>query len=114
MARYIIEIEDEPFIRKSALYGEQVLYRVKGFESLVLSKDDLEKLQQWLSPNSAFLPYREEVIVSVRDYSGDTPYDYTTTAWKLGDDWISNNELLYGVVKGWMPFPKPISDRNDR
>jgi len=111
MARYIIEIEDEPFIRKSALYGEQVLYRVKGFETLVLSKDELEELQQWRSPNSEFLSYQEEVIVSVCDDSGDIPYYYTTTAWKLGDNWISNNELLLGTVKGWMPFPEPYKGR---
>ena len=42
--KYIIEIEDEPFVRKSALYGEEAVYRAKGFKSLVFDKVGLEKL----------------------------------------------------------------------
>lgn len=42
--KYIIEIEEEPFIRKSALHGEEALYRAVGFNSLVFDKHGLEKL----------------------------------------------------------------------
>ena len=44
MSKYIIEIEDEPFVRQSALYGEEGLYRANGFKSLVFDKDGLDKL----------------------------------------------------------------------
>ena len=42
--KYIIEIEDEPFTRKSALHGEEAVYRAKGFKSLVFDGAGLEKL----------------------------------------------------------------------
>lgn len=42
--KYVIEIEDEPFVRKSALHGEEAVYRAKGFKSLVFDKNGLDKL----------------------------------------------------------------------
>ena len=42
--KYIIEIEDEPFVRLSALFGEEGLYRAKGFNSLVFDQFGLDKL----------------------------------------------------------------------
>ena len=44
MSKYIIEIEDEPFVRRSALYGEKSMYRAKGFNSLVFDQFGLDKL----------------------------------------------------------------------
>ena len=44
MSKYIIEIEDEPFVRQSALFGEKGLYRAKGFNSLVFDQVGLDKL----------------------------------------------------------------------
>ena len=42
--KYIIEIEEEPFWRQSALYGEEGLYRANGFKSLVFDQLGLDKL----------------------------------------------------------------------
>jgi hypothetical protein len=42
--RYIIEIEEEPFCRKSPLYGEEAHFRAKGFKSLVFDQAGMEKL----------------------------------------------------------------------
>ena len=42
--KYIIEIEDEPLVRKSALHGEDAVYRAKGFKSLVFDEVGLKKL----------------------------------------------------------------------
>lgn len=44
--KYIIEIEDEPLVRHSALHGETAVYRAKGFKSLVFDQNGLEKLQR--------------------------------------------------------------------
>lgn len=44
MAKYIIEIEDEPLTRQSALYGEDAVYRAHGFKSLVFDRNGLDKL----------------------------------------------------------------------
>jgi len=50
--KYIINIEDEPLVRKSALYGEAAVYKVHGFRSLVFDRNGLDKLT----------PYDEEEV----------------------------------------------------
>ena len=50
--KFIIEIEDEPFVRKSVLHGEQALYRAVGFKSLVFDEDGLSKLKPYYHENS--------------------------------------------------------------
>ena len=42
--KYIIEIEDEPLWRQSALHGEDAVFKAKGFNALVFDKHGLEKL----------------------------------------------------------------------
>jgi hypothetical protein len=42
--KYIIELEEEPFVRKSALHGEEGLFRAKGFKSLVFDQNGIDKL----------------------------------------------------------------------
>ena len=44
MSKYIIEIDDEPFIRYECFPGEEKLYIAKGFKSLVFDENGLEKL----------------------------------------------------------------------
>lgn len=44
MRKYIIEIEDDPFIRYECFPGEEKLYIAKGFKSLVFNQNDLDKL----------------------------------------------------------------------
>ena len=71
--------------------------------------DALEKLpsaQRWI-PCSERLPEdEEEVIVSVRDDSGDNTLDYSSCGWYAcaGDFWFVDNEPNYHVV-AWMPLP---------
>ena len=42
--KYMIEIEEMPFNRRSHLNGAQVLYKAKGFNSLVFDREGLGKL----------------------------------------------------------------------
>ena len=42
--KYIIEIEDEPLVRQSALHGEDAVFRAKGFKSLVFDINGMQKL----------------------------------------------------------------------
>lgn len=44
MKKFIIEIEDDPFIRYECFPGEEKLYIAKGFKSLVFDKNGLDKL----------------------------------------------------------------------
>ena len=57
--KYIIEIEDEPFVRKSALHGEEALYRANGFQSLVFDEYGLKKLTPLSEYMSKYKPDRE-------------------------------------------------------
>ena len=45
--KYIIEIEDEPMVRKSALHGETAVYKAKGFNTLVFDRNGLSKLKPY-------------------------------------------------------------------
>lgn len=44
MGKYIIEIEDDSFIRYECFPGEEKLYIAKGFKSLVFDQNGLDKL----------------------------------------------------------------------
>lgn len=53
--------------------------------------------------------YGGEYMVLVRDESGDSPYEYVTSAVYLMIDhdrgmWVKDDEWLYGVI-GWCDFP---------
>ena len=43
--KFIIEIEEVPFIQRTALNGERELWKAKGFNSLVFDQNGLEKLK---------------------------------------------------------------------
>ena len=66
------------------------------------------KLPKWI-PVSEKLPWTDtDVLVTVLDDSGDTPWSYTSIGWLTpkGEYWVVDNEMCYGVV-AWMPLPSP-------
>ena len=63
---------------------------------------------KWI-PVTEALPINDvDVIVSVLDDSGDTPYRFTSVGWCTpnGQYWVVDNEMCYGVV-AWQPLPEP-------
>lgn len=52
-------------------------------------------------------PSEEKVIVSIRDITGDSPYNYTSTGWYFNGFWIVDDEICTQVV-AWMEMPKPL------
>lgn len=63
---------------------------------------------KWI-PVSEALPWNDtNVLVTVRDDSGDTPWEYTSVGRRTPDGkyWIVENEMCYGVI-AWMPLPEP-------
>ena len=73
-----------------------------------LVRDIAPSAQRWI-PCSERLPEDEEdVIVSVRDDSGDNTLDYSSCGWYAcaGDFWVVDNEANERVV-AWMPLPDP-------
>ena len=84
--------------------------------NLIQSKmaDKIDELKKQLADSVRWIPIEkgspnndEDVIVSVLDDHGDTPWKYTTVAWLCNGVWISDNEVLFGSVTAWMPLPKP-------
>lgn len=66
---------------------------------------------KWI-PVTKALPWNEtDVLVTVRDDSGDTPWEYTSVGWRTPDGkyWVVDHEICYGVI-AWMPLPKPWGD----
>ena len=49
--KYIIEIEEEPLVRKSAFHGETAVWRASGFNSLVFDNNGLDKLTPYTEPD---------------------------------------------------------------
>ena len=45
--KYIIEIEDEPLVRESALHGETAVWKAKNFKSLVFDEYGLSMLTEY-------------------------------------------------------------------
>lgn len=52
-------------------------------------------------------PFHEDLIVTIYDDSGDSPYYYTAPAWCVNEIWIVDNEVPMGTVVAWQYLPKP-------
>ena len=75
-------------------------------EALDMAIEALSK-PYWI-PISEGLPHEQESVnVTVVDDHGDNEWKYTTTAWRINDIWISNDEVVMGTVVAWAPLPKP-------
>lgn len=86
-------------------------YWKKRFELLIKVREEVEKIplaDRWIPCKERLPEDEEEVIVSVRDDSGDNTLDYSSCGWYAcaGDFWVVDNEPNYHVV-AWMPLPKP-------
>ena len=65
----------------------------------------------WIPISEGLPNEQEDVNVTVVDDHGDNEWRYTTTAWRIHDIWISNDEVVMGTVVAWAPLPKPY-ERN--
>ena len=99
--------------REDALNSNYRMYDAKsGIEWVpVFHIEDLPSAEpelKWI-PVTEALPINDvDVIVSVLDNSGDTPYRFTSVGWCTPDGqyWVVDNEMCYGVI-AWMPLPEP-------
>ena len=100
--------------------GKNYKYYMEGFwkgygsaheEYKILDKALEEKLQnyEWTSVDQELPPEQEQVIVSILDDHGDSPYRYTTAGWRVDSIWIVENEVNPYVV-AWRFFPEPYKE----
>lgn len=75
----------------------------------ILDIPSAESERKWI-PVTEALPWNDtNVLVTVRDDSGDTPWEYTSVGWRTPDGqyWVVDNEICYGVI-AWMPLPRTM------
>ena len=103
---YIHGYVDE--IRKDVV----VIRNEGGYFGTVPGEVAIHPEPEWIPVELELPNGREEVIVSVHDDMGDTPYDYTTCGWMIQDNeiWIVDNEQNDYVV-AWMHLPKPFKSK---
>ena len=111
-------------IDRNALYHDMAMKRLElqkeglswsefcrgfGFAmEFVKQTQSVEQVPKWI-PVTKTLPWNDtDVLVTVLDDSGDTPFRYTAVGWRTPDGqyWVVNNEMCYGVL-AWMPLPEP-------
>ena len=64
---------------------------------------------KWISVNERLPKEGNEVIVTIKDDSADSPIYYTSAGWYYEGIWVVGNEVCYQVI-AWMPFPDPYKD----
>ena len=84
----------------------------EGEDTVYVRRDDileiLEQEPKWIPVSERLPTGQTEVIVSIHDDSGDTPFDYTASGWVTdnGEYWIVDGEINYYVI-AWMLLPEP-------
>lgn len=86
---------------------------IKETQRIIRTIPSAEPEMKWIPVTEAMPINDVDVIVSVLDDSGDTPYRFTSVGWCTpnGQYWVVDNEMCYGVI-AWMPLPEPW--RGDR
>jgi len=79
---------------------------IDGFKKGV---EKTEQTEQWIFCKDKEPPAIENVQIMVVDDCGDTPYTYSECGWKLGDNWVVNNDVLHDEVVAWKPMSKSLS-----
>ena len=93
--KFVIEIDSVFAGKKGAL-----LYRVKGFNSLVFDDYGLEKLTAYKEPEKAVEPEREltPVVGMVYQHREDPEFRVVVTGFEKGDDTVSLIDRVTGKV----------------
>lgn len=92
----------------NAAVGRRLYLKQEEILSIIENFPSADPKRKWI-PVSKRLPWNDtNVLVTVLDDSGDTPWSYTSIGWLTpkGEYWVVDNEMCYGVV-AWMPLPEP-------
>lgn len=69
---------------------------------------------EWIWCYSSKPPEVTPVIILCYDDHGDTPYTYVTVGWRLGNNWIVDNDLFCVEVVAWRELPQELSVKEVR
>ena len=88
--------------------GQMVCRDLRKLLEQIKAIPSAEPERKWI-PVTEKLPCTEtDVLITVLDDSGDTPWKYTLRGWLTPDGkyWVADNEICHGVI-AWMPLPEP-------
>ena len=97
--KYIIEIEDEPLVRKSALHGETAVYRAKGFKSLVFDQDGLDKLEEYKEDKEIDRENKVSIGDEVRTFFENHTYVIVRVCYDIGAVEVLDKNGCYHWIK---------------
>ena len=101
---------------KEAVEQLRNLKKENFYPSTIIALDmAIDALQQtaWIPVEERLPNGQENVIVTIYDDHGDTPWEYTTNAWHIDGVWIADNDIVCGSVLAWMPLPEPYKGGED-
>lgn len=111
--RLLPSAEPERIIKIGQRSGKTLESAIDYLHSVGWLQEHDRILTESVKPEPKWIPVTEalpinDVIVSVLDNSGDTPYRFTSVGWCTPDGqyWVVDNEICYGVI-AWMPLPEP-------
>lgn len=93
-------------------YGEEP--SIRRYVELIDMAIDALKQTAWIPVGERLPSGQENVIVTIYDDHGDTPWEYTTNAWHIDGVWIADNDIVCGSVVAWMPLPEPYKGGEDK
>lgn len=64
---------------------------------------------KWISIEERLPKAEENVLVTVKDDSADSPIYYTSVGWYYKGIWVVENEVSHQVI-AWMSFPEPYRE----
>lgn len=83
-------------------------------KALIYDRNQCEKgisdaTPKWISVEEKLPKAEENVLVTVKDDSADSPIYYTSVGWYYKGIWVVENEVSHQVI-AWMPFPEPYRE----
>lgn len=93
---YYEDLEDEPI--------KALTYDRNQYE-----KEFSDAIPKWISVEERLPKAEENVLVTIKDDSADSPIYYTSVGWYYKGIWVVENEVSHQVT-AWMPRPKPYKD----
>lgn len=83
-------------------------------KALIYDRNQCEKrisdaTPKWISVEEKLPKDEENVLVTIKDNSADSPIYYTSVGWYYKGIWVVENEVSHQVI-AWMPRPEPYKD----
>ncbi|MFW5669567.1 MAG: DUF551 domain-containing protein [Acetivibrio ethanolgignens] len=83
-------------------------------KALIYDRNQCEKrisdaTPKWISVEEKLPKDEENVLVTIKDDSADSPIYYTSVGWYYKGIWVVENEVSHQVI-AWMPFPEPYRE----